>query len=649
MAIFFRLLASPIPAKGDDLRQKVAALNRGQMGKGVFQVEPNDITAVPGSPFAYWANEQVLEIFKHFHRLETEDFHVYSGTSTGDDFRFIRLFWEVNPQSIRNNNTWKNFPKGGTYSKFFSDPNLLINWTSNGSLVSERGFVRNSRVYFHVGLTYPPRTQKGLNFRILPAGCVFSHKGPAILSSQDDEIGLLALLTIINSVAFEFLVKMQMAFGSFEIGVIQNSPIPKYPVEVQEWLTTLSLKACSLARQTSLAEETTHVFCLPSLLNSPGGTLAERLPALAQAEHQRQSDLARLQAQIDRRVAELYGVPELAETSYPESSAEEGQSLEALGPEDESDEPDDEDELPAEEEIETGSALRPSSLVGDLLMWCVGAAFGRWDVRYALDPTRLPELPGPFDPLPVCSPGMLIGADGLPMRQEELPVDYPLQIAWDGFLADDPGHPRDITTAVERLLALTWPDKLEEIEREACQILGYPDLRSWLRDPKGFFAYHTRRYSKSRRKAPIYWPLQSAKRGYTIWLYYPRLNPGSLYHAGRDYADAKLSLETGRLADWQRSLATASGSARKVQERKIASQAALVEELKAFLKTLNAAALLEFRPDLNDGVLLNTAPLRELMPWKEAERAWGELLGGKYEWSSIGKQLREKGLVKITK
>ena len=33
-------------------------------------------------------------------------------------------------------------------------------------------------------------------------------------------------------------------------------------------------------------------------------------------------------------------------------------------------------------------------------------------------------------------------------------------------------------------------------------------------------------------------------------------------------------------------------------------------------------------------------------PWKEAKKYWNELLDGKYEWSSIGKQLREKGLVK---
>jgi len=303
-------------------------------------------------------------------------------------------------------------------------------------------------------------------------------------------------------------------------------------------------------------------------------------------------------------------------------------------------------EIEQEEEQQSSpdNSIHLEDSVKEYIQWCVGIAMGRWDIRFALNPGSLPALPGPFDPLPVCSPGMLAGPDGLPLSA--LPEGYPLPVAWDGLLVDDPGHPYDIVAAVRGVLGLLWQGRAEAIEAEACQILGVPDLRAWFRDPKGFFAYHIKRYSKSRRKAPIYWLLQSAKRSYGIWLYYPRLNPGSLFRAGREYADAKLNLEAGHLNDLQNSLAAAMGSVRKMQERKLAAQQGLVAELKAFQKALDAAALLELKPDLNDGVLLNIAPLHALVPWKEAENAWQELLRGKYDWSNVGQQLKQKGLVK---
>ena len=71
-----------------------------------------------------------------------------------------------------------------------------------------------------------------------------------------------------------------------------------------------------------------------------------------------------------------------------------------------------------------------------------------------------------------------------------------------------------------------------------------------------------------------------------------------------------------------------------------------LSELRDFEDKLRRAANLHLEPDLNDGVVLNIAPLHELVPWKVAKNYWDELLMGEYEWSSIGKQLRQKGLVK---
>ena len=69
-------------------------------------------------------------------------------------------------------------------------------------------------------------------------------------------------------------------------------------------------------------------------------------------------------------------------------------------------------------------------------------------------------------------------------------------------------------------------------------------------------------------------------------------------------------------------------------------QRTLDELPREFRDRLERVMRRNLQPDHNDGVLLTIAPLWELTPWPEAKRAWEELQAGKYEWSSVSKQLR---------
>ena len=86
-------------------------------------------------------------------------------------------------------------------------------------------------------------------------------------------------------------------------------------------------------------------------------------------------------------------------------------------------------------------------------------------------------------------------------------VEYPLRVDWDGIIVDDPGHPDDIVGRVREVLALVFGERAEAIEAEACELLGVSELRDYFRNPRRFWDDHVSRYSKSRRKAPIYWML----------------------------------------------------------------------------------------------------------------------------------------------
>jgi hypothetical protein len=120
-----------------------------------------------------------------------------------------------------------------------------------------------------------------------------------------------------------------------------------------------------------------------------------------------------------------------------------------------------------------------------------------------------------------------------------------------------------------------------------------------------------------------------------------------LFKALLNYVESKIRLEESRLEPLraQRTAAGTSGKGVKQLEKEIERQGELLSELRDFEDKLHAVANLHLEPDLNDGVVLNIALLRELVPWKEAKEYWKELCDGKYEWSSIGKQLRQKGIV----
>ena len=494
----------------------------------------------------------------------------------------------------------------------------------------------------------------------MPGWGIFGHKGPAIFVPDDDPSKLLFLLGVMNSQVFKTLVDLQMAFGSYEVGVLQRTPVPN---DLSALDTGLVREAHDLTRDTDRTDETTHAFGRPGLADPTGGSLFDLDRQLTQAAQDRLRRLIDIQHTLDEQVFDLYGLS---------ATDREMMQREASHPNLKAAEPDDEE---SEDEEAIASEDLPLR-VQNLLMWCAGVAFGRWNVLFALQPELLPALQEPFDSLPRCAPGALVGTDGLPATREtiaseawlrarenvlHLPdpllpygvpatiseADYPLPIAWDGILVDDPTHTADIVERVRGVLALIWGKRAGAIEQEACDVLGVVSLRDYFRDPRqGFFAFHINRYSKSRRKAPIYWLLQSANRNYAVWLYIHRMDDNTYFTAARNYADAKVNLETSRLEDLRQSLAALDGSAHKRREREIVKQQKVVDEITTFRNRLDEIALRGLTPDLNDGVLISIAPLWELVPWKESGKMWQELADGKYEWSTMSQKMRQHGLIK---
>jgi hypothetical protein len=305
----------------------------------------------------------------------------------------------------------------------------------------------------------------------------------------------------------------------------------------------------------------------------------------------------------------------------------------------------------------------PQSLASELFDWLVGAAFGRFDLRLATGEREPPPEPEPFDPLPVCSPGMLTGDDGLPLAGP--PPGYPLDFPTDGILVDDAGMDRNalaahdlirrvrqtigivagaltagqtLDEAAERLEPLSHGERGNEMEAELAALLGVKSLRDWLRRPSGYFADHLGRWSKSRRKGPLCWPLSTESGSWTLWLYYPRLTDQTLYACVNGHVDPKLA-EVAADLDRLRGLRDPDAKTRKRADALLELQ----REIQALREELLRVARLPYKPDQNDGVLITAAPLWRLFrhkPWqKELKKCWEALEAGKYDWAHLALSL----------
>ncbi len=609
-----------------------------------FEVETRGFAAVPRSPFAYWVSGSLRRLFVELPPLEADGRVAQRALATNNDLRFLRLSWErlADRAASRPASGWLPFAKGGSFSPYYADVHLLVNWLDEGveieaDALQKFPYLRGNAEwvlhrecnYLRPGLTWPLRTQGGFSLRAMPAGCIFGHKGPAAFVANDNSEDLLALLAIGNGRAFRALIDLQMAFGSYEVGVIQRTPVPRLSPADTAALATLARRAWSLKRSLETRTETSHDFVLPALLQVEGETLAAQAAAWGAQERAIEVELTAIRGAIDDRCFELYGINNEDRWAITEGfGGSEASEEEAEGVGD----------ADLEEEAEDDAAPETATLTAELVSWAVGVAFGRFDVCLATGTRTLPGEPEPFDPLPVCSPAMLTGADSLPFASP--PTGYPFAFPEDGILVDDPGHPLDITTTVRAVFDMVFGPTADVVWQEAAALLDPRDheLRNWL--ASSFFEHHLRHHSKSRRKAPILWQLGVPSGRYSTWLYAHRLTPDSLFALARDIVAPKLALEESRRAGL---VQDAGANPTAKQRADIAAQDAIVEEIHAFADEVRRVARL-WDPDLDDGIVLAMAPLWRLVPchrvWqKELKSRWDELVAGKHDWAHLAMQL----------
>lgn len=644
----------------------------------VYVSDPRRFDQLPGAPFVYWVPAEITGKLAGYPTFDPAAGEVRQGLSTADDFRFVRAFWEVPSGSItggpfeydlklsdtvvrqryltdlERGRRWVYHIKAGDSQPWFTPQTVVVDWEHDGQRLKaftdskgkQLSVIRNEEFYFLGGFSWTLRASRFIPY-VVPQGCIPSASRYQAFPHRGKEATAIVVAASMVASAFLRFYAEKFVWPKFLVDTVKKLPWPSLNSDLVDHLERAVPRLVNARRRIYQHHEPFLEFTVPSLL---------------QRSHESADDwdlVSLLDPSVEAEIARGYGLlPKDADELSRDLREVASYRLRSIKGQNEDDqEPEDEGE---ESESLT---MSPSEEAESLLSYCVGVVLGRWDVRMALDRSLIPNMPGPFDPPPVCPLGTLVGPDGLPARAgviagpdwlreradaNRLPDPnatanlyapenaYPVDVLWSGVAPDDEEHGHDLTRKVGQVLALLDEPSQQDLEATVVKLLEARDLRTWI--STSFFQQHLKRYTKSRRKAPVYWQLRSSKKSYGLWLYYPRLTRDTLYIALRDYVEPKLAHERENLQDLRERMAHARLTGSK-DERSFSKQCEvqedLINEIAAFRDEIKAVAEAGYDPDLNDGVLINIAPLHKLVPWKEAEKCYKDLKAGKYPWSSM--------------
>ncbi|WP_419206701.1 hypothetical protein [Photobacterium leiognathi] len=573
MTTFFRLMDAE--NKEFSLKKSITELNKLQPTSDTHVTSPDNFLVIPGASFAYWVSDSVISSFNNFSSTESDECTARQGLATSDDFRFLRAAWEIKSDNF------PLFAKGGEYARYYSDPHLKVNWGDEGAeikaLICQKypylngawGFVaKNTQHYQRPGLTWSRRSQKGLSMRVMPQGCVFADKGPALFVDDNNSTKLLAYLAVVNSCAYKYLVDLQMSFGSYEVGVISKTPMPNLSNDDEVYLSDRARMIWSIQRKLDAMDESSHAFLLPKLL------INENFVDLDVAH----IEIQRLQNEIDEYCFALFNF-----NSGDEKLAR----------------------LAHEDKELKGLTTTAKEDMYDLISWAVGVIFGRFNIEAYRNLSGVAWDVQPFEPLEDDSPGML----------SENGSRY---FNHNGMLTSNNQSTQSLQRLVDELLSSIGQNHSL-------------DLDKWF--DKEFFNLHLKKYSKSRRQAPLYLPLKSVAGSSTVWLYFNEINNQTLVSVVVDFVDPQLDELKSELANRM------SQASRSAKEESIIDQ---LTETKSDLDDFRNELLrisTFWQPALEDGVQITMAPLWRLFQhtsWqKKLKQTWEKLQDGDYDWAHL--------------
>ena len=551
-------------------------------GENRYTALQSNFSKIPGSPVAYWVSNGLLEAFDSGKSLD-EIALARNGMKTGENGRFVRLWWEVAiadlnlyakdwKSAIASKAKWFPYNKGGEYRKWYGNNDCIVNWENQGNEIFNHAKADKRNVQdYPLELKFIPSVSWSLVTSGQPAFRykVYNLSDIAGMSFFTKEPSLSLLLGFCNSkIALEIL-RILAPTINFQAGDIGRLPVVEYGDQA-EGICNLVSSNIALSKDDWDSYEPSWDFKQHPLLRSVL-YLADAYTAWKSECEERFQQLKTNEEELNRIFIDIYGLqgeltPEVADKDV---------TVHRIF--------DTKDDVP--ESMQGSSYVRTKrDEIISLLSYAVGCMFG----RYSLDVDGLAYAGGDWD-------------DGkyktfMPDRDGILPITD------EEYLEDD-----IVSRLCDWLKAVYGADTLEENLDFITEALGGKgnSSREIIRNYflKDFFKDHCKTY----QKRPIYWLFDSGKQnGFKALIYLHRYTTDTIGNLRVDYLHKMQRVyesEINRMQD----MIDHSPNAREVaastkRKEKLQKQ---LKECRDYDEMIAHLALSRIELDLDDGVKVN--------------------------------------------
>ena len=606
-------------------------------GENRYTAQQDNFAKIPGSPVAYWVGEHAIKAFENKYISE---FAESNGQNiTGDNKKFIRLFWEIDSSKI-GEEYWVKCARGGGYRKYYGNDDNVILWTQKA-----REYYRTDPIArivpeylrFKEGITWSYITSSIPSFRKLNSDELFEKAGTSIfinkLECLDSLLGLLnsvvakELLCIINPTInyqvrdiFSVPVAPEIfSNSSVSIYVSQNLFIAKSDWDSYETSWDFQRHpllqyffsihpAVPIGTERPLYEISKDIGPDHHIEISQGYPTHAKIRASYEAWRdaceQRFQQLKANEEELNRIFIDIYG---LQDELTPEVADKDVTVHRVF---------DTKEDVP---ESMRGSAYVRTKRdeVVSLISYAVGCMLG----RYSPCVSGLLYAGGPWDYKAICQriwDGL--GREFIP--PEEVGDMDALLPDQDGILpiCDDDYFTDDIVGRFVRFIEVVYgEDTLEENLEFIADALGGPSRASGKGAPRqvirsyflnDFYADHCKTY----QKRPIYWLFDSGKKnGFKCLIYMHRYAPDTIARIRTDYVHEQQSRYRTAIADLENRVASASTAERVKLQKQLTKLRDQAEEARLYEEKIHHYADQMIAIDLDDGVKVNYAKFADVL------------------------------------